>query len=181
MFQKAWLKTEQIFLFLVFEASPPLHLFFCRILCSRSLVSMLKLRDLDGRRQHYSWDSLEDMTNTLGSTFQIPIETAQILYFSIKKTLSFYPGWACSLGGISLLQPPLPGKVINYPPSLDPNSVFMLHISAPEHRGQFWQQSNGSQPWMHIGSTWGALKNLLSVSWRHYICWFQNIFQSCSS
>lgn len=53
------------------------------------------------------------MINTARSTFQIPIETAQILYFSIK-TLSFYLGWACSVGGISLLQPPSHGKVINY-------------------------------------------------------------------
>ena len=126
------LKLNKYFSSSFSKPPPPLNLFFCRILCSRNSVSMLILRDLDGQWQH----NLEDMTNAAGSTHQIPTEIAQILYFSIKPAV-FYPGWACSLGSISLPLPPLPGEVINYHIFSYPNSVFLLHIWAPQHRGQF--------------------------------------------
>ena len=76
------------------------------------------------------------MTNTAGSMFQIPWKPSRSCIF-LQNPSAFYPWPSCSSGGISLPQPPVPGKVIDHLPSLPPNCVFTLHISAPEHRGWF--------------------------------------------
>lgn len=77
----------------------------------------------------------EDMMNVAGSVSQICIEAAIFCIF-LETPQPFTPGWACSLGGMSLQQLPSPGKVIPIF-LLHTQTLFALHISAPEHRGRF--------------------------------------------